>query len=246
LRTRNGVASLDDVAGHAVDAEAARRLVVGDHGVGLFARAQEFRERFPLQPFGRADVGQRLDVAYVASVGEIGPEQRADQAGLHAEAAGVADQAMRVHGVRGALDPAELEIDAFGGADLGELVIALGGALDAAELPREVRLPIHAVERHVRIQLERTPADQDVGHSAHRKRLLEPAFADVAPRADGIDDDVQFHGGNCPAKNCVPEPANLMLRPFDRLGARHEVEIIMASPRACRPSSTRPHPEEPS
>ena len=58
-------------------------------------------------------------------------------------------------------------------------------------------LPVDALGRHVGIELEGMPGDgeaelvllEDV------ERALEMAFADVAPRADGIGDDVDASGG---------------------------------------------------
>src|SRR6185436_7702538 len=47
--------------------------------------------------------------------------------------------------------------------------------------------------RHVGIELEGPPPDLEFGLRRDRQRPLQPAFADEAPRADDVGDDVEDH-----------------------------------------------------
>jgi hypothetical protein len=64
--------------------------------------------------------------------------------------------------------------------------VGLDGALFAAEFQFQILAPVHAFCRHVRIELERMPFDQEFMLRMRLQRAVEAGFADVAPRADGV------------------------------------------------------------
>ena len=67
-------------------------------------------------------------------------------------------------------------------------------AIAAAKLGREMRLPVLAFRRHAGIELERSPGDIGLDVRPGGEGPFQPALADIAPRADGVGNDVDFHG----------------------------------------------------
>ena len=153
-----------------------------------------------LEPRFRRDFGQHRPIADVAPVLEVGAEQALDHRILPRRTAclaGTADQAMRIHGVRGAPLPIEAELQPRGRAGRGDLRVEFARTLEAAEFRRAIGGALHALAGHVGVELEGAPM-----HLEAPARVAEPregAFqvplADPAPRADGIGNHVDARGG---------------------------------------------------
>jgi hypothetical protein len=97
---------------------------------------------------------------------------------------------VRVEGVRRARDGVELEVEAGllrHGADPG---IDPLGTLRAAELVLQVLLPVHALGRHVGVELEDAPVHVEGVDPGLGDGLVQPGLADIAPGADRVGDDV--------------------------------------------------------
>jgi len=99
---------------------------------------------------------------------------------------GEPQQAVRLHGVRRAVDRIETERDPLAFADPADGVVQLLGPCRAAELQRQVTLAVHPCFRHLRVQLEGPPPDgrRDVGPFGQCP--LQPPFADKTPRTDCV------------------------------------------------------------
>ena len=67
-----------------------------------------------------------------------------------------------------------------------------GNPLLGAELGHHVALPIHAVGRHVGIELKRPPLDPELGGPTGTSTLEAP-LTDVAPRTNGVGDNGDLH-----------------------------------------------------
>ncbi len=193
LRARDGIAPVDDEAGHAGDAERARLLVGGDDGIRVGAGVQVFERRRARHAGLGGDVGQHPHFADVAPVEEIGTIERLDHGALAVPLVGEMDQPVRLQRVGRAFDAVEAEVDVLAGADLGDRREQAGGALAPAEPTRHVRRPVGTVRRHIRIDEVRAPGDLDVALRPTRERALEPALADEAPGTGGVGDDVDAH-----------------------------------------------------
>src|SRR5690606_36074024 len=92
------VLALDDDCRHAADAEALEELLGGAHLVGEFARGQDRLRTLTVQPGARGDLHQRRVVADIATLAEVGYQQRALQRQLAAGTLAFrpVQQAMRV------------------------------------------------------------------------------------------------------------------------------------------------------
>ena len=66
-------------------------------------------------------------------------------------------------------------------------------ALTATEFQLKVVLPGHAAGGHVGVQLERVPFDGEGMLWPRRHRAVEIGFADIAPGADDVGDDIKFY-----------------------------------------------------
>ena len=157
-----------------------------------------------LQPALDAETGQHLGVADVGAVAEVALEQRLDDAVLHAFLAGQPDQAMGVERVGRARQAVEMEFQANGGGGLGDALVHLARALGAAELGEAVLGAVDALARHVGIELEGMPGDGEM-HALlgeDLERAFEMAFADVAPGADRVGDDVDAADRLCLVHGC--------------------------------------------
>lgn len=99
---------------------------------------------------------------------------------------------MGVHGIGRALELFEVEFEAKRGGGLGNALVHLLRALEAAELGDAVFAAIDAFGRHVGVELEGMPhrGEAELLLRQERHRPFELAFADVAPGANGIGNDV--------------------------------------------------------
>ena len=73
-----------------------------------------------------------------------------------------------------------------------------GGARGPAKLVFQILLAGDALLRQIGVELERVPADHHVGQLGglgQGQRGFELAFADVAPGADHVGDDIDGEGG---------------------------------------------------
>jgi hypothetical protein len=104
------------------------------------------------------------------------------------------DQAVAIDGVRLTLN----ELGPIGQALLARRRHhAAGDALvgfDRAEFGGEIFVAADALARHPGIEEERPPAHFDGNIRHQRQGVLDPAFSDIAPRADHIGDDVDLQG----------------------------------------------------
>src|SRR5262245_8874966 len=90
-------------------------------------------------------------------------------------------------GIGCAFDAFKCERDAYALSLSRYTRIQLAGSLHGAELSRAVLGARHAFARHLRIELERKPADFGAHFAGEcRERFAETAFADVTPRADHV------------------------------------------------------------
>src|SRR3546814_5006798 len=79
-----------------------------------------------------------------------------------------------------------------------------------AEFRRQIGLPIHAVLRHGRVELKRTPAYFHPEGRSRRQGALEPALPDIAPRADRIGKDIDEH--HSAVSLHIPDDTSLAVR----------------------------------
>src|SRR5262249_37861301 len=115
---------------------------------------------------------------------------------------GIADQAMRIDRVRRALHRVEVEFDALLAAGIDDRVVATPAAV-VPELGAQVVGAVHALARHVGVELEGPPADLEraCARRQFRQRALETPLADEAPRADGVGNDIDSHAEDLRARN---------------------------------------------
>ena len=125
-------------------------LVAVQEGVS-FGRAQA-------RVFGKAE--KDLRCADVLAVQEVGAEQRLDHRVLTALQRRETNEPVTGDRVGCASDRLEGEGDAFFLADGADLPVDPFGACGIPELELQVELPIHALSRHVRIELERAPMER--------------------------------------------------------------------------------------
>src|SRR5262249_22066190 len=131
---------------------------------------------------------------------KMGGEQAVHERFLPALPVRLPDQAVCEARVGGALHAVEGECDADLAADGQHARVKLR-ASRRAELAGPIDLAFDALNRHVRVELERTPRKaHGAGHAGLSKRRLQPALADIAPGADdiGIDRDGKWllHGAS--------------------------------------------------
>ena len=139
---------------------------------------------------------------------------------------GAAKQPVGVAGV-GPLGPVQVELEALAGGDAGDLVDDLGRGLGAAELAgvglgHRHRRP----GRGPRVELVRPVDDLDVLVEVRvvgqpSLRLLEPALADVAPRADDVGPDLDEH-----VATLWPTGGPSDARPGGRTGVRRRIRPV--------------------
>ena len=205
LRARDGVLALEDKAGHAGYAHAARGFALLAHLLRPLGAGQEAPHlvlfEAPVHP-GSLENGA---VADILALLKVAAEESLHDLILRAALPGKLDQPVRIHGIRRARDTIEDELDALGLAGLLDGVEDFGNPLFGAELGHHVALPVHAVGRHVGVELKRTPCDGEVGGPAGA-RTLEAPLADVAPGTNRVGDDGDLHGTSIDAGSPSGEP----------------------------------------
>ena len=176
-----------------------------------------------IHPGVGGEFDQGFPVADIPALHETGPEQslhdRILQAGpasrILGRTARPVDQPVRIEGVGLARHPAEIEVEAGRRPGLPDCGVDVFGPFDAAELGGQVRFPVHAPGRHVRIELERPPADKDIEvRRPSGQCLLEPALADITPRTDRVGNDIDsdFPGHGC-SVDCATRNRRAASRP---------------------------------
>src|ERR1700722_11647497 len=100
---------------------------------------------------------------------------------------------MRTTGVRDAADQLKTKMNAAGFPQALEFRMRLLEANLVRHLRRHVGLAIHALDRHVGVQLERSPYDHRFVLRARRDRQVETALPEVTPGAHGVRIDINSH-----------------------------------------------------
>lgn len=157
--------------------------------VGRPVAGEKGRDAIPRQAVRRREGRECCGVADVTAFGEIGAEDREDQILDGAVVVGEADQAVRIDGARRAADSRKREIQAVLGGDRGDRRVEPSCALLIAELARRVVGAADAGARHVRIEQERPPLRRDRQVRPAGAQLLQAVNAEIAPRADEIEND---------------------------------------------------------
>ncbi len=187
-------ASAVSPASHFATAARSCAAVLVEHVRECRLAGQPLRDRGAIEAALGRDIGEDGLVADVAALLEIGAEQRFDQRIRLAVQGRVADQAVRVAGVRRAPDAVEGEGDVLASARRGDRRIDAAGMGRIAELGGEIVGPRHAALRHVGVELEGAPGDRHGEVRTLLERASEAPLADEAPRADDVGDDVDMHG----------------------------------------------------
>ncbi len=98
----------------------------------------------------------------------------------------------RVRGIGHAGHP-QRQAGAFGGSfDLG---IGARGLVATAELCLKIAGAVHALARHVGVQLERVPFHAERVRGVPGQRVVKIGLADIAPGANGVGKDVETDHG---------------------------------------------------
>ncbi len=208
LGAGDGEFAVDDEAGDALDAGLARVGVLGAHRLVIFVAFEITPDRRSIQTKLLRDANQRRDPTDIRAVEKICPEQRLDDRILLRETSRIADQAMSQNRVGRAFDLVERKTDAFPPAGFGYRLVHLPAG-PVAEFEPQVLRAIHAFGRHVGIELERPPADLEIGRRRLGECALQPAFADEAPRTYRVRNDVDEHAPSLPAWRNVGNSSHL-------------------------------------
>ena len=129
-------------------------------------------------------------------------EEGGDHRALPALDAGPVDEPVRVAGVRHPHHGREIDRKARGTGGRFDLGIDGGGAVGAAEAAFEEGSAVGTFGGQVGVELEGVPFDRERMAGARLECAVEQALADIAPRADGIGEDVEldhraaFRGGD--------------------------------------------------
>ena len=95
-------------------------------------------------------------------------------------------------------DAVDVQLQPGGAASRAHPLINLGCALGPAKLVFQILLAGDALLRQIGVELERVPADHHVGQVGSFRQGqsgFELAFADVAPGADHVGDDIDGESG---------------------------------------------------
>ena len=158
--------------------------------------ARRLRTSSASSPTSAGGLHQHVDVGEIAAVAKIQFHQPLLHLGGFALRFGPVDQPVAIDGVGLALDelgPVGQPLLAGGRDD------AAGNALigfDRAEFRGEIFVAADALAGHPGIEEERPPADLDRHIRHQRQRILDPALADIAPRADHVGDDVDLQAAS--------------------------------------------------
>ena len=99
---------------------------------------------------------------------------------------------MRIQCVRRAFDRGEVDLNPRFFGLLRDFGVDLDGRFLAAEFQFQILAPVHALGRHIGVQLERMPFDQKGVIRMRGQRAVQIGLADIAPRANRIGDDIKL------------------------------------------------------
>ena len=146
-----------------------------------------------VEPVGGADFGEDAKVPDIAAVDEVFNEQRLGHLVGEPAFVGKANKAVGIDRIGRLVDAVEGEIDLDGLAGLADGAVDAPDPGFAAELLDQIGGAVDAFRGHFRIQQKRPPVGLGLDLRAHGQGHFQPPFADIAPGADGIEDDVDFH-----------------------------------------------------
>jgi hypothetical protein len=140
------------------------------------------------------DLGQNIVSTYVATFGEIGPEEGFREMILIMPLFGPPQQPMPGQRIRRDKNLVVVKFDSETLAGRCHFSIHGQRPFPTSEFPGPVGFAIHALNRRVGIELEGAPDDFGRKLLAEEfETCLHPLFADVAPRADQVRVDFDIH-----------------------------------------------------
>ena len=192
LRPGDAVLAVDDEERHAGRAQLAGLVDVLADRVGVLVAVQDGTHPVRVGADLAEQGDQGVRVGQVGALGEVRAQQPFLGRVAEAEIGGQVQQAVRVQGVHGERG-AEVEVEALLAGQLGDPARHLVRL--RAEPPGQVIPGGHRrARRGVGVQLETAPGDLHLaGVLELAQRALQPALADVAPRADHIGPDLDLH-----------------------------------------------------
>jgi hypothetical protein len=140
------------------------------------------------------DLGQNIVSTYVATFGEIGPEECFREMSLMILFFGLPQQPMTSQRIGRHENLVVVKFDPETLAGRGHFSIHGQGPFPTAEFLGPVGFAIHPLNRHVGIELEGAP--NDFGSELLAQELdsrLHPTLTDIAPRANDVRVDFDFH-----------------------------------------------------
>ena len=183
--------SVENEERHPRDAELARSRLRPRYLRGAATGFEPVARRVSVYARFGGQRDQRFARSEVPSVEEVAAEQALDERVGSSVRLRPGDQPVRLAGVRLTHDRIEVEVDAGALAGLAHTRVDLRRAPGAAELRLEVRPAVDAFGRQIRIELEWMPTHDHVAFAAGvGKRDFKMAFADEAPGAHEVGDDV--------------------------------------------------------
>ncbi len=163
-----------------------------------FVRGEQIAGDFAIEAGGTGHLDQDFGGREVARLEKIAVEQRIDHGALISRGTRPGDEAVGIQRVRLHLHATEIERNVDLAAGSLDARIDFASALRTAELVREILRAIHPRGRHLRVQLEGMPAHLRLvlrmTLAPQGERLLQTPFADEAPGADHVGNDVDVQG----------------------------------------------------
>ena len=188
--TREDRLAIEDERGNAVNPVLDGDAFFLRHLRGAGVALKECRGRRAINARLSGDVDECGDIADIASLGEIGLENRLHNGILDALLLCEPDEAVRVERVRRAQHKVMTELEARTLGRAGHLRVKLLGLFPGAEFSGTIRAPVHAFLRHVGVQFVRTPGYGElISERCHGEGLFKVFLGDVAPGANDIRND---------------------------------------------------------
>lgn len=180
---------------HAINPQSVELSHFGQDLVPPFLGRHELFSYFLFDAGRCRDDHQIAPITHVHPVHEVSVEERLDDGILLPKTLSQSDQTMSVERVGRAFDSVEMELDALGRPHCRQTSIQHLRMFEAAELRPAIGISVDSFFEHRRIQLERPPRYFDLSvWSKQSDGFFETPFADVAPRADHVRDDLDFAG----------------------------------------------------
>ena len=170
--------------------------------IAVAVACQQFAGQIGIHARFFRDHGQHAGIADIQPLFEIGAEQLFHDFVLETGGTGPADQAMGIDGVGPHLDLFEIEGDAFAAAGLAQRIAHRKGLRRGAEFALHIGAALGSFRRYGGVKLIGAPVHLERNVRAHGQRLFQAAFADEAPRANGIGYDVELHGQKPIPESC--------------------------------------------